>query len=329
LAPAHGLQWLAAEQVNLMAVLTQSCATGDHVTAAVLASRLLAGQCLLGQFGDAVRIWRSIITADKLGDSEHMTRAHAVHCLAVACAEGHHRFAEASRLLATCVPSLEHLGDHARAAMGYGLLARCASASGRNGLAISSARSALRLAGPIGDGELTCCAVRAVLGITFARVGMTSLGQAHCRRAVGEARDLGERAYLTAALRALAQALILDRNYAAAADLCEEGISTARDYGSEITAARFLVLLGRARQRCGQWTAAAASLEEARAIFGEVGSVPEELTTSSMLAACCRSAGDEHRAAAHLDHIRQAVAGSATTAGASVAILAACEDAAR
>jgi DNA-binding SARP family transcriptional activator len=293
---ACGLQWLAAERVNVLAITEQARESGDLATAAMLASRLAAGQFLLGQFGDAVRIWRSIGDAAERDDSDKMIKVRASHYLAISYAESHQQLAEASRLLQDCIRSPELNRDLAGPAMAYGLLARCASADGRHALAIRSARCALRLAGQMADGQLTCCAARAVLGVTFARVGMTSLGHEHCLRALGEARDLGEPAYLTAALRALAQTLILGRDYSAAADRCEEGLSIARGYGSEVTAARFLVLLGRARQRSGDWTAAAANLDEARAIFGRVGSAAEEVTASSLLAACWRSAGGERQA---------------------------------
>jgi DNA-binding SARP family transcriptional activator len=270
--PKAGLEWIEAERANLLAITKSACDAGDHKTAAVLAGRLIAAQCILGRSADAVLMWRAISSAAAREQGDEIARARAAYYLAVAYAEGHDRVADADRLLTACVPALERTGDVATAAMGHGLLARCASASGRHAIAIRAARRALSLAGLQDPGaELTSCAARAVLGLTLARIGMTALAQAQCRSALAHARDLGQPAYETAALRALAQVLILGGDNAAASQLCEEGMSVARGYGSEVTAGRFLVLLGRARQRAGDRASAAASMREALDIFERAG----------------------------------------------------------
>jgi DNA-binding SARP family transcriptional activator len=328
--PTVAVDWFEAERANLLAVTESACEAGDHVTAAVLASRLITAQCLLGRFADAVRVWRAITSAAARDSADDLAMARAAYYLAVAHAEGHYQAGEADRLLAWCIPVLERSGDLATAAMGHGLLARCASASGRHALAIRSARQALRLAGcQDADGEFTRCAARAVLGVTLARVGMTRLAQEQCQYALKEARDLGEPAYEAAALRALAQVLILGRDHTAAAKACEMGASIAREYGSEVTAGRFLVLLGRARQRTGDWVSAAASLRAALEIFCTTDSAREEVTASSLLAACLRSAGDDVQAAEAAEHIGQALARNASGPAIDPALTAACEQAAR
>jgi DNA-binding SARP family transcriptional activator len=307
---AGGLQWLTAERANLLAVTLHASESGDRTMAAALGSRLIAGQCLLGRFDDADRVWRSVIAAAN-DSADGLVTAQASYYLAVARVEGHDHAAGTIQLLRGCIPVLEQGGDRARTAMSYGLLAGCASVRGRYAQAIRSARRALQLAGQADRGELTRCAVQAVLGLTFARMGITSRGLEDCRRALADARELDQPAYLTAALRAAAQALILAGQHTAAADLCAEGLSVARGYGSEIAAARFLVLLGRAGQRRSDWPAATASLAEAQAIFCELGSVTEEVTATSLLAACYRAAGDDRGAAAQLDHLAGISANSA------------------
>ncbi len=328
--PKAGLEWIEAERANLLAVTESACDAGDHVTAAVLASRLLAAQCILGRFADAVRLWRAITTAAAREGADDLARAQAAYYLAVACAEGHYQVAAADRLLTACIPVLERSGDLATAAMGHGLLARCASASGRHAIAIRSAQQARSLAArQDAGGWLTRCAARAVLGVTLARVGMTRLAQEQCRCALSEARDLGQPAYEAAALRALAQVLLLSRDHAAASELCEVGASIARDYGSDVTAGRFLVLLGRARQRAGEWVSAAACLHEALEIFSRTGSVIEEVTASTLLATCQRSAGDNIEATAATEHIKQVLVRNSSHPTIDPASIAACEQAVR
>lgn len=328
--PKAGLEWLEAERANLLAVAESACDAGDYKAAAELGSHLLAAQCVLGRFADAVRVWRAVTSAAARERADELARARAAYYLAVACAEGHDHLAEANRLLTACVPALERRGDVAIAAMGHGLLARCASANGRPAIAIRSVRQALRLAGhQETGGELTRCAARAVLGLTLARTGMIILAQAQCRDALRQARDLGEPAYQAAALRALAQVLILSGDHAAASQVCEEGQSIARDYGSEVTAARFLVLLGRARQRAGDWASADASLREALDIFDRVGAVIEGVTVSSLLAACRRSAGDDRDATAATEHIEHILARDGGGPAIDPASITACEQAAR
>ncbi len=328
--PKVGLDWVEAERANLLAVAESACDSGDHMTAAGLARQLIAAQCILGRFEDAVRMWRAIAAASARDNAGDLATARSAYYLAVACAEGHDHVAEAARLLTSCVPVLEQSGDLATAAMGHSLLARCASASGRHVIAIGSARQALRLADRRdADGELARCAARAVLGVTVARVGMTRLALGQCRCALGQARDLGQPAYEAVALRALAQVLILRRDHAAASRVCEQGASIARDYGSEVTAGRFLVLLGRARQRAGDPMSAAAALQAALEIFLRTGSVIEAVTASSLLAACRRSAGDDLPSTAATDHIEQVLARNASGRAIDPASIAACERAGR
>ncbi|HTA07222.1 MAG TPA: hypothetical protein VK836_01830, partial [Streptosporangiaceae bacterium] len=110
--------------------------------------------------------------------------------------------------------------------------------------AIRAVRRAIALAGSGGD--LARCCATAVLGLTFARVGIVQAGIRYCEQAKSEARRLREPAYEAYATRTLAQALIISGQYTAAASACTDGITLAEGYGSEAAAARFVVLLDRA-----------------------------------------------------------------------------------
>lgn len=324
---AGTLEWLPTEQLNLLATVRDACDRGDHEQAAMLASRLIAGQCILAHYSAATGMWQSILAAANR-DGDNLAVAVASYYLALGYAESHDNLGTAVRLLKASVPVLEQRGDSARAALGQGLLARCASACGRHALAIRSGRAALSIAAGIPGGRLAAAAATAVLGLALARVGLTTTAADHCERALREARDLGEPAYEAAAVRALVQVLILDGRHSHAVGLCAAGVAIARDYGSEIGAARFLLLAGRAWQRSAEWAAAAASLQDALVIFAKAGSVIEEITARSLLASCRRSAGLDGQAVAHLDRIAEIMARPGHDQHVSAATVAACEAAA-
>jgi DNA-binding SARP family transcriptional activator len=321
---ARSLEWLRGEQPNLLATVGDACENGDHNLAAMLASRLIGGQCILAHFSAAIRMWQSILAAAKR-DGDKLAIAVASFHLALSYAESHDHLDTAIRLLKASLPVLEQSGDTARAAMGHGLLARSASACGRHALAIRSARAAQSIAGRVPDGRLTAAAASGVLGLALARVGLTTTAADHCQQALCEARDLGEPVYEAAALRSLVQVLILDGRYAHALGLCADGVGIARSYGSEITAARFILLAGRAWQRTGEWAAAAASLQQALRMFAKVGSAIEEISTCSLLASCSRSAGQDDLAQAHLDRVAKILSRHGPGRTVSAATIAACE----
>ena len=294
--------WLDCERTNLLAVVEQAAAAGDRRGAVALASRLVAHQCSTGAYADAIRGWRAVAAAAALaGDAR--CQATAEYYLAVALAETHERVSAAAALLAGSLPELERAGARDIAAMGYCLLGRCASADGRHAAAIRAVRQAMRLAGPRDD--LARCCATAVLGLTLARVGIVSAGIDHCRQARAEAQRLREPAYEAYATRALAQALIVGGQYAAAAGACSEGVELAREYGSDIAAARFMLLLGRARQCERDSDAAAASLRVAADMFKAAGQTMEEVMARSMLAACSTADGDRAGAAAQVREVRE------------------------
>ncbi len=318
---AVAVEWLEAEQANLRAAIEHACEAGDHRFAAMLATRIIAWQCISGRCSEAVRTWRSILA----GATGHSTdSASASYYLAVALAEARAGISEAARLLADCVPELEQAGQFATAAAAHALLARCASADGRHALAVRSARSAMRLAAGVPHAELASVAAVSVLGLTLARAGMVHAGQERCEQALRRARELRQPAYEAAALMTVAQVLVLAGQHAAAADTCRAGVRVARAYGSEITAARFLVVLGRACQRNEDWPGAKASLTEALSTFGTIGSPIEEVTACSLLAACSRSTGDQVEAAANADRLRLILARERNSPDALAATLAAC-----
>jgi DNA-binding SARP family transcriptional activator len=251
--------WLDSERAGLLAAVNQAAEARDARGAMALASRLMAHQCIIGAYADASRAWRTVVAAAALvGDPQ--CQATAEYYLAVALAESHEKVGEAGALLAGALAELERTAaaDIAAAdiaAMGYGLLARCASARRRHAAAIRAARQAIRLAGSRGD--LARCCATAVLGLTFARVGIVQAGIQHCQQARSEAQRLGEPAYEAYATRTLAQSLIIGGHYAAAASACTDGIALAEGYGGDVAAARFMVLLDGAQ---GQPAPACAAL---------------------------------------------------------------------
>jgi DNA-binding SARP family transcriptional activator len=288
--------WLECERTNLVAAVHQACAAGDHGGALALASRLMQHQCITGTYAEAVGMWRAVVTAAALaGDAT--SQATAAYYLAGALAETYEQVSEAIALLAAALPELEQAAALDTAAMGYGLLGRCASADGRHAAAIRAARRAIRLAGAGRAGDLARCCATAVLGLTLARVGIAHGGVERCQHARTQARRLREAAYEAYAIRALAQALIVSGQYAAAASACGDGIELAQGYGSDVAVARFLLLRGRACQCDGDWTAAAESLQSAAGMFREADLAIEELMARAMLAAC-RPGGGDHAPAA-------------------------------
>ena len=301
-----GPGWLASERISLLAVVAQACEYGNHLAAAELAALLLGQQCAHGSFADAIGTWRSIVAA-AAGADDVEAGARASYCLAFALAESH-QVGEAAQLLAANMAALERAGNQQISAMAAGLAGRCHSASGRHADAMREARAAMRLAGDGPQGQLTRSAAQAVLGLALGRIGILSEAEDHCRQSRRAATELGQPAYESAAVRAHAQVLILGGQYAAAERLCGEGIGLARGYGSEITAARFMLLFGRARQLSRDPVAAISYLREALDTFRAVGSLVEELTTLSLLAACAEQAGQVSHAATDRQRLMQFLA---------------------
>jgi DNA-binding SARP family transcriptional activator len=279
--------WLDCERASLLAAIDQAAAAGDASGALALASRLMAHQCITGAYADAIRAWRTVVAAAALV-SDLRCQATAEYYQAVALAETHERIADAAALLAGALGELERSGALDLAAMGYSLLGRCASAAGRHAAAIRAVRRAIQLAGPRGD--LARCCATAVLGLTFARVGIVQAGIQHCEQARSEARRLREPAYEAYATRTLAQALMISGQYEAAASACTDGIALAEGYGSDVAAARFMVLLGRTRQGDRDHKAAADSLHAAADTFRAAGLAIEEGMARSMVTACIAAA---------------------------------------
>ena len=237
-APTPTRAWLDCERTNLLTAVVQAAAAGDYRAAGALASRLIAHQCITGAFADASTGWSAVAAAaTRAGDARH--QAIAEYYLAVGLAESHERVSEVAVLLAGALPELERAGEREIGAMAHALRARCASAAGRHAAAIRAARRAIELAGP--DGSLARCCATAVLGLTLARVGITHAGIEQCEQARADARQLQEPAYEAYATRALAQALMVSGQYPAAVSACGDGIELARQYGSDIAAARFLL----------------------------------------------------------------------------------------
>ncbi len=322
---AIGADWLTSERASLLAVTAHACESGDYLAAAALAVELTGSQCVHGDFGAVIGTWRSIVAAAAAADDE-LTVVMASYYLAFALAEAHQP-GEAAQLLMANLGALEERCDQQLAAMAAGLASRCHSASGRHAAALRAARTAMRRAGDGPDGDFTRCAAQSVLGLTFARVGILSRAEDHCRRSRQQARDLGQPAYESAAVRAHAQVLMLGGQYGAAEFLCGDGIRLARGYDSEITAARFMLLLGRARQLSGNSSAALGSLRAALDVFRGLGCLAEELTALSLLAACTEQAGTAGQAAVDRERLSEFVTNragldpEATTAAA----LAACQ----
>jgi DNA-binding SARP family transcriptional activator len=319
--------WLVCERTNLLAAVGQAAAAGDHNAAGALASRLIAHQCIIGAFAEARTCWSAVVAAAaRAGDARY--QAIAEYYLAVALAESHERLTEAGALLAGALPELEGGGGASEiAAMAYALRARCTSAAGRHAAAIRAARRAIRLAGP--DGDLARCCATSVLGLTLARVGITQAGIEQCEQARADARQLQEPAYEAYATRALAQALVISGQYPAAVSACGDGIELAWQYGSGIAAARFLLLLGRARQCDGDRAAAAPSLRAAADAFSAAGLTIEEVTARSLLAACHTADGNRGAAWIQVKEVTEILErrGIADANARSVAAVNACQPA--
>ena len=302
-----GSGWLDSEGANIRALTEQASAAGNHQEALALASRLIANQCIKGTYADGISAWRAISgSAAEAGDTS--VQAISAYYLAVILADSHDHASAAAGLLASCVPALEQARELPAAAMGYALMGRCASADGRHAAAIRAARRGVKLAGEGPGSELVRCCAATVLGLTLARVGIAGRSIDLCHRALAEARTLREPAYEAHAMRTLAQALILSGQHAAAATICRDGVRLARGYGSEITAARFMLLVGRACQCDHDPKAAEDSLRTAAEIFGHAGLAVEEMTARSMLASCNKSCGDHRQAAAHVYEVTQILA---------------------
>lgn len=296
--------WLKGERASLLATAEQACAAGDHTAAIALAATMTADLCRAGAYHDAIRMWRKVADAAAVG-ADSAAAAMAAYYLAVALAGTHEQAGEATALLRGALPELAAAGELEATAMGHALLGRCASAEGRHAAAIRAVRSALRLAGGTTRGDQVRCCATAVLGLTLARVGIASTGLEHCQRAVSEAARLGEPAYEAYATRAMAQVLIVSGAHSAAADACRDGINLCERFGSDVGAARFRLLLGRAYQCMGEGQEAAKGFLAAAEVFRDCGLGIEEVTARSMLAACATSAGDRVESAAQAREVRQ------------------------
>jgi DNA-binding SARP family transcriptional activator len=313
---------LEVERLNLAAAVDEAAAAGDVRGAVALASRLIAYQSITGAYAEAIKAWRAVAAA-AVADAE--CHATADYYLAVAMAESHAHIREAAALLTGALPELERAGRVDLAAMGYALLGRCASANGRHAAAIRAVRRAIRLAGP--DDDLARCSATAGLGLTLARVGIVGGGLEQCQQARNQARLLREPAYEADTTRTMAQALIISGRYSAASNVCSEGIKLAQEYGSDVTAARFMLLLGRARQCDGDRGMAAQALRAAAESFRTAGLAIEEVMARSMLAACKDADGDRADAAARVEEVRQILehAGVADAGAKAAAALTACQ----
>jgi len=104
--------------------------------------------------------------------------------------------------------------------------------------------------------------------------------------------------------------MILGGDYDRAAAVCVEGISLARGYGGGIDAARFELVLGRARQCSSEPEAAIPSLLRAAEAFRDARLILDEITTRSILAVSCRSVGDELAAISQSEQVSQLLARS-------------------
>jgi tetratricopeptide (TPR) repeat protein len=302
-----GTEWLDREQANLLAAAEQASSAGAREDAVALAQRLTARLCIRGDYGEAIRLWRALAT-DAAHAEDDGPAARAKYHLAAALAGSHDAADEVSGLLASCVPILESSGDLSTAALAYCLQGRQASADQRHAAAIRLARYAMSLVTGMPRAGLVQCAALSVLALTLARLGACGTAIPHCQQAQSVARGMNERVYEAYATMALAQVLIMSGDYDRAADVCLEGMSLAREYGSAVDVARFGLALGRARQCGGAYEAAVRALAPAAHVFQAAGLVLDELTARGMLAACGCSAGDEETAAAQSDLIGQLLA---------------------
>jgi DNA-binding SARP family transcriptional activator len=302
-----GAAWLDREQANLLAAAEQASSAGAREDAIALAQRVTARLCIGGGYSQAIRLWRALVS-DAVGAGDEVAAAKASYYLAVALAGSHDGADAAAELLRSCLPVLESAGDLEAAALGCCLQGRHASADQRHGAAMRLARSAMSLAAGLPSAGLVQCAALSLRGLTLARIGACASAVRHCDQARSAARSLGEPVYEAHADTSLAQVLILGGETERAADVCLEGISLAREYGSLIDVARFGVVLGRARQLSADNGAAVRALAPAVSVFQQAGLVVDELTARSMLAACSRSAGDEASAAAQSELVDQLIA---------------------
>ena len=302
-----GTAWLDREQANLLAAAEQASTAGAREDASALAQRVTARLCLSGGYGQAIRLWRAL-ARDAAQARDEVTAARANYHLAAVLAGSHDAADEAAELLADCLPVLESSGNLEAAALGCCLQARQASADQRHGAAIRLARRAMSLVAGLPRAGLVQCAALSVLGLTLARIGACAGALRHCQQAQSAARSLGEPVYEAHATMTLAQVLIMSGDSDRATDVCLGGISLTREYGSPVDAARFGLVLGRARQCCTDYEAAIRALAPAADVFQKAGLVLDELTARSMLAACGWSAGDKATGAAQSELVSQLLA---------------------
>jgi DNA-binding SARP family transcriptional activator/tetratricopeptide (TPR) repeat protein len=281
--------WLDREQANLLAAADQASTAGAHAEAVELAVRVTARQCATGGYSEAITLWRAV--AGRAEAAQAQTAARAQYFLAAVIAGSHDRTNSAVALLADCVPRLELAEELDSAAYGHCLLGRYASMDRRHASAIRSARRAAQLAGDGRQGTLVRCCALSLLGITLARMGIVDGGARYCQQARADAQVLAEPVYEAHAARALAQVLILRGDYRRAIDVCQTGISLARGYGGTVDMARLELVAGRAHQCNLEYAEAAVRLRAAADVFRDAGLILDEVTATSVLAACLRSAG--------------------------------------
>jgi DNA-binding SARP family transcriptional activator len=309
--------WLDREQANLLAAADQASTAGAHGEAVELAVRIAARQCTRGGYGEAITLWRAV--ADRAATADDLTAARAKYFLAAVIAGSHDGRKAAAALLADCVPRLEQAADLEAAAYGHCLLGRYASVDLRHAGAITSARRAAQLAGDGPRGTLVRCCALPLLGLTLARLGLVDVGARYCQLARADAHALGEPVYEAHAAQVLAQVLILKGDHHRAIDVCDEGISLARDYGGVVDVARLDLVAGRAHQCNLDYAEAAARLGGAADIFRAAGLVLDEVTARSMLAACSESTQRGQSSDAHLAEVSAVLARSHGTHAESVA----------
>jgi tetratricopeptide (TPR) repeat protein len=237
----------------------------------------------------------------------------ASYYLAAVLAHGRDNADTSARLLAGCLPVLEEAGELHVAALGWCLLGRHASVDQRHAAAIKLARHAIELSATGPCSGLERCAALAVLGLTLARIGACGAAVRHCQQAREDARSMHEPIYEAHATQALAQVLILKGDYNQAAALCVEGINLARRYGSDVDAARFGLVLCRARQGTADTEAAIPILRTAVDVFSDAGLILDEITARGLLATSCNSAGDQAAAASQAERITNLMARSGMT----------------
>jgi DNA-binding SARP family transcriptional activator len=302
-----GAEWIDREQANLLAVAEQASSAGHREDAFALAQPLTARLCLSGGYATAISLCRAL-ASDAACARDDVAAARANYLLAVVLAGSHDAADEAAELLPGCLRVLEAAGDLDTVAFGCCLQGRHASAGQRHGAAIRLARYAMStVTGPPCAGLVECLA-RSVIGLTLARIGACASAVRHCQQAQSAARSMGEPVYEAHATMTLAQVLILSGDSDRAADACLEGVSLARGYRSAVDAARFELVLGRARQCSSDNEAAVRVLESAANVFREARLVLDEVTARSMLAACGWAAGDESTAAGQAELVSHLLA---------------------